>query len=96
MRSLGFTQQQGPVLDALGVAVEGAPRPPEPRLRHRGTRADGMVLPQPHRALSGPALIAELVVGAVRALARRDAFVETAEPPRGFGHEIGPLRLELP
>jgi hypothetical protein len=54
-----------------------------------------MVLPQPHRTLSGSALIAELVVGAVRVLPRLDAFGETAEPPRGFRQEVGPLRLEL-
>ena len=85
VRGLGLAEQQAAVLDALGVVLERPAGPAQPPAGDGRSGAEGVVLPQPHRALPGPPLVAELVVEAVGALPRRDAVVEPAEPPRGLG-----------
>ena len=76
-----------------GSVVERSPGPPQPPAGDRRPGHEAVVLVQPHRALPGPALVAELVVGPVGELAGRDAVVEAPEPPRGLGQQVGPLGL---
>ena len=65
----------------------------EPPRGHGGAGPLAVVLVEPHRARARPAVIAELVEGAVRALARVDALVEAAEPPRRLREHVEALRL---
>src|SRR5207249_517631 len=66
----------------------GPPVPPQPGAGDGRAGADGVVLPQPHCALSRPSMVPDLVVDPVRRLARHDALVEPAEPPRRFGLQV--------
>ena len=94
MGHLRLAQEQVSIGDALGVAVEGSPGPPKPAAGRGWACADGVVLPEPYGALPGPAPVVLLVVDPVRGLAGGDALVEPAEPPRGLGLRVEPVRLK--
>jgi hypothetical protein len=94
MGHLRLAQEQVSEGDALGVAVAGSPGPPKPAAGHGGACADGMVFPEPYRALPSPAPVVPFVVDSVRGLARGDALVEPAEPPRGLGLRVEPVRFK--
>ena len=94
VRDLRFAQEQRTVGHALGVAFEAAASAAQPRARVGGPRGDRVVLPQPHRALSGLPVCAQLVEQAVRPFAGLDALVEPAEPPRRFREHVGAFGFE--
>src|SRR6202008_5021976 len=73
MRQLRLPQEEATMLDAFGVVLQGRACSPQPAAGDRRSRADGVVLPQPHRALAGSAVVAELVVQPVRRLSGGDA-----------------------
>ena len=94
MGHLRLAQEQVSIGDALGFAVEGAPGPPKPAAGRGWAGADGVVFPEPYGALPGPAPVIPVVVDPVRGLARGDALVEPAEPPRGLSLRVEPVRLK--
>ena len=95
MGHLRLAQEQVPEGDALGVVFEYSPGPPKPSAGHGWACADGVVLPEPYRALPRPAPVALFLADPVRTLARGDALVEPAEPPRGLGLRVKPIGLKV-
>src|SRR5439155_9580323 len=71
---LGLAQEQRAVLDALRVTLERPPGSLQPAGGDRGPGPEGVMFVEPDRALAGAALIAELLEGAVGALAGVDAL----------------------
>ena len=93
VRGLGLAQQQRAVLGARRIRVERSSRPPQPPAGDGRSGHEVVVLVQPHRALPGPSLVADLLVGPVGELACRDAVLDAPQPPRGLGQHLGPFGL---
>ena len=93
VRGLGLAQQQRAVLGARRIGVERSSRPPQPPAGDGRSGHEVVVLVQPHRALPGPSLVADLLVGPVGELACRDAVLDAPQPPRGLGQHLGPFGL---
>ena len=90
---LGLPEQEVAVGVALGVRLQRPAGPAQPAAGDGGPGVEGVVLPQPHRALAGPAAIPERVVGVEGGLPRRDALVEPTEPPRRLRLQVEPVGL---
>jgi hypothetical protein len=86
--------QQVAVLDGVllrGERLLGAPHPP---VRLRGLALGEVFVAQKESQETGTAPITAPEIGRVRALPHRDAVVESADPPRGFGQQLEILRRQ--
>lgn len=93
MGHLGLAQPQRAVFQGVAVLLERVSGAPQPGASDRRTGLEAVVLVEPDSTLSRPAVLTELVVNGVGALAIVDALVEAAQPPSRVGEEVEALGL---
>ena len=90
---LDLPQDEVAVLDALDVAVQSMPGPPQPCATDAGLGLEAEVLVEPDGALCRTAVGVARLEHRIHGLPRRNALVQPTQPPSGLGADVEALPL---
>ncbi len=95
VQHLDLAHDEVAVLRGLGVDLEPLPCSAEPRAGDARLSSERVVLVEPHRRLPCASIVPCRLVDRESGLARSDAVVHAAQPPRSVGPHIEPRAVDL-